>query len=369
MRKKGIAAALLLGLALRAAVLAGAGEALGDFVRSHFGDGGLLRATLAVELGRSAEEAPEGAEAPADAGTYAAHLSAAAEGEASAAPEYLLVAVTPPKRASEGEETAAFAADPEPAPPAAEIRAADLSGAATVHDASGLDVDLEALAAEGLTLRLPADGPQVLIVHTHSSEAYTPDGADRYAESDPYRTQDPNYSVIRVGDALAATLEARGLTVLHDRGVYDYPSYTGSYGRSGAAVERALAEHPTIRVVIDLHRDALGSGDVVYKTRAVVGAKQCAQVMMLIGSGANGLPHPDWRENLKLAMYLQNAVSARYPSLVRPVELVPERYNQQLSTGMLILEVGSTGNTLREALTAVELFGDAAGDALAALME
>ena len=370
MRKKGIAAALLMGLALRIAVLAGAGEALGDFVRTRWGDGELLRATLAVELGRPAADDPSPEESPAPAGTCAAPLTAAAEGERADKPEYLLVAVTPPPRAPEGEPDAPpDAAAPDGAPPAAEIRAADLSGTAAVHNASGLDVDFDALAAEGLTLRLPRNGPQVLIVHTHSSEAYTPDGADRYEASDPYRTEDPNYSVIRVGDALAATLEARGLTVLHDRTVYDYPSYTGSYGRSGAAVERALAEHPTIRVVIDLHRDALGSGDVVYKTRAVVGAKQCAQVMMLAGTGANGLPHPNWRENLKLAMYLQNAVSARYPSLARPVELVPERYNQQLSTGLLILEVGSTGNTLREALTAVELFGDAAGDALAALME
>ena len=89
---------------------------------------------------------------------------------------------------------------------------------------------------------------------------------------------------------------------------------------------------------------------------------------MLVGTGENGLWHPNWRENLKLSLYLQQAVNARCPSLMRPVELVSERYNQQLSPGMMILEVGSNGNTLREAMTAAELFGSAAGPALAALI-
>ncbi len=369
MRKKGIAAALLMGLALRLAVVAGAGEDIERVVRTRWGDGKLVRATLNVELGAP----PEGAEAepeavPDPAAPEEPHLD-------NALPEtspLQLIAVTPPPRvgaAEDGDNTLTDGSEPEPEAPRATIRAADLSGASIVHNTAELPVDFDALAAEGLALRLPAEGPQVLIVHTHSSEAYTPDGADQYAASDPYRTQDAAYSVIRVGDALAEALEAHGLGVLHDRGVYDYPSYTGSYSRSGAAVEQALKEHPTIRVVIDLHRDALGSGDVVYKTRAVIGAQQCAQVMLLAGSDAGGLPHPDWRENLKLAMYLQNAVTARYPSLARPVELVGARYNQQLSPGMLILEVGSNGNTLAEALTAVTLFGDAAGTALAALME
>ena len=370
MRKKGIAAALLMGLALRLAVLAGAGEDLERLVRTRWGDGALVRATLNVELGapqEGAEEATDDAAAPA-----AAELTLRMDADVAESVPYTLIEVTPPLRAgTDGGENSALddGSEASPAPKAVTIRAADLSGSAIVHNSTELSVDFDALAAEGLSLRLPTDGPQVLIVHTHSSEAYTPDGTDQYIASDPYRTQDPAFSVIRVGDALAEALETHGLTVLHDREVYDYPSYTGSYSRSGAAVERALAEHPTIRVVIDLHRDALGSGDVVYKTRAVVGAQQCAQVMLLAGSEAGGLPHPNWRENLKLAMYLQNAVTDRYPSLARPVELVAARYNQQLSPGMLILEVGSNGNTLREALSAVTLFGDAAGAALAALME
>ena len=360
MRKKGIAAVALLGLALRLAVLAGAGEDLGRAVRARWGDGDLVRATLNVELGaRSGAPERSAEEADAEQGEPPAAAPAAE-------PSLLLVEVTP-RPAPEAAE--APAEREETQTPTPEVRPADLSGGAAVNDRTRLGTDLAALAAEGLALRLPADGPQVLIIHTHSSEAYTPDGTDQYEASDPYRTEDKTQSVIRVGDALTAALERQGLTVLHDREIYDYPSYTGSYGRSGAAVEQALAAHPSIRVVIDLHRDALGSGDVVYKTQALLNGRSSAQAMLLVGTGENGLWHPNWRENLKLAMYLQEAADAQAPTLMRPIELVSERYNQQLSTGMLILEVGSTGNTLREALTAAELFGATAGAALARLVD
>ena len=354
--KKKIAGTVLAALLLRAVVLAGAGEAVRDWVRERWGGGQLLSATVNIELageteapGPAVQEIPDG-ETPDAPGKSGISL--------------LLVEVTPrPTEAPAATERVETAAAPA-------VLAADLSAAESqVHNRTGLEADLAALAAEGLSLSLPAAGPQVLIFHTHSSEAYTPDGTDSYAASDPYRTEDKSYSVIRVGDVLTEKLEACGLTVLHDREIYDYPSYTGSYRRSGEAVASYLAQYPSIRVVIDLHRDALGSGDAVYKTQAQLGGRTSAQVMMLIGTGENGLWHPNWRENLKLALYLQNAAAARYPSLVRPIELVSERYNQQLSTGMMILEVGSNGNTLREALTAVSLFGETAGPALAKLVE
>ena len=353
MRKKGFAAAALLALALRCALWAGAGEPVERFLSERLGDGELVNATLRIELGAQRDAAiTEAAEA-----SGAAEAPNVPEAVQSAAP----LTVLQPLPA------------PEPLPPADTpaptlLRAVDLSGASAVQNNSGLDVDFGALAAEGLTLTLSADGPQVLILHTHSSEAYTPDGTDTYTPSDPYRTEDKTQSVVRVGDALAVALEAHGLTVLHDREIYDYPSYTGSYSRSGASVERYLAQYPSIRVVIDLHRDALGDGDVVYKTKAVLDGRSCAQAMILVGTGANGLAHPAWRENLKLALYLQEAAALRCPSLMRPIDLVAERYNQQLSTGMFILEVGSTGNTLREAIAAAEAFGDAAGAALSQLV-
>ena len=179
-----------------------------------------------------------------------------------AAPEVVLSAPTP-------EPTAA----PTPAPDAPDhtpdglpILPASFTGGLTIQNDAEKDVDPAALLAEGPSLRFAADGPQVLIVHTHTSEAYTPSDGCRYEASDNMRTQDVNYNIIRVGDVLAAKLEAAGLKVLHDRTVNDYPSYAGRLRRSGAAVEQALAAHPSIRLVIDLHRDALCSDTVVYKT-------------------------------------------------------------------------------------------------------
>ena len=259
-------------------------------------------------------------------------------------------------------------AAPTTAPDGRAILPATISGGLTLKNETAYAPDLSALLAAGPGLTLSAAGPQVLIVHTHTSEAYTPDGTDAYVASGTARTEDPNFNIVRVGDALAEALTAQGLTVLHDRTVYDYPSYTGSYARSGAAVEAALAANPTLRIVIDLHRDALSNDDVVYKTVAELPDLACAQVMLLVGTNGSGLEHPDWENHLRLAAYLQNAVIAEHPTLMRPITLVNERYNQHLAPGALLIEVGSSGNTLQEALLAVSLFGNSAGRALAALI-
>ena len=276
-------------------------------------------------------------------------------------------------------EESAPAAEPEAAPevlvsvlqsdPGQDIRETTISGERLLKNETSYALDPAAILAEGPPQRLPAEGPQILILHTHGSEAYTPAGLDRYDASDTNRTQDPRYSVIRVGDELAARLEEQGLRVLHDREIYDYPSYTGSYGRSGEAVQTYLERYPELAVVIDLHRDALGADGVVYKTMAEEEGTVASQIMLLVGTDESGLDHPRWRENLALALYLQNAAAGLHPTLMRPVSLVPQRYNQQLSPGSLILEVGSSGNTLQEALAAVRLFADAVGPALLTLAE
>ena len=296
-----------------------------------------------VVLGQDASGPPEAAPEP-------AAEAEAPEEEASGEPPEVLVSVMQTRSG-------------------ADLRETTISGAQLLKNETSYALDPEAILQEGPSLRLPAEGPQILIIHTHGSEAYTPAGLDRYEASDTNRTQDPRYSVIRVGDELAERLEEQGLRVIHDREIYDYPSYTGSYSRSGEAVERCLEQYPGIAVVIDLHRDALGADGVVYKTMAEEEGTVASQVMLLVGSDESGLEHPNWRENLALALYLQQAAAAAHPTLMRPVSLVPQRYNQQLCTGALILEVGSSGNTLQEALAAVRLFAEAAGPALLALAE
>ena len=250
-----------------------------------------------------------------------------------------------------------------------QIQETTISGGLSIKNETSYDIDVSGMLADGSQVKLPDGEPQILIVHTHSSEAYTPAGLDRYEASDTNRTEDKEYNIVRVGDELTALLQQAGLNVIHDREIYDYPSYTGSYERSGAAVQSYLEQYPSIAVVIDMHRDALGANGVVYKTMAEESGVCASQVMLLVGTDDSGLYHPNWRSNLSLALYLQNAVSAVHPTLMRPVALVQQRYNQHLTGGSLILEVGSSGNTLQEALAAIRLFADAAAPALLALVE
>ncbi|MEG2215018.1 MAG: stage II sporulation protein P [Oscillospiraceae bacterium] len=328
-------------LSVRLALLAGAGAAVGRYFEELFSGGNLISASISLELG--ARQTPP------------AKPDAPAVGEVISPLDFLSSAPPAPL--------------PSPETSPDKILETTIYGALVIRNATDLEIDEEALLAEGPSLLLPAEGPQILIIHTHSSEAYTPEGLDRYTPTDKDRTEDVHYNVVRVGDELTASLESYGLSVLHDREIYDYPSYTGSYSRSGKAVEAHLAKNPSIRIVIDVHRDALGENGVVYKTMAEVDGETASQVMLLCGTNESGLTHPDWRENLKLALYLQNAVNKKYPTLARPVSLVNERYNQQLTHGSLILEVGSSGNTLREALCAVRLFASACGPALSELVE
>ena len=248
-----------------------------------------------------------------------------------------------------------------------QIQETTITGGLSIKNETSYDIDLSGMLAAGSQVKLPAGEPQILIIHTHSSEAYTPAGLDRYEASDTNRTEDTDYNIVRIGDELTALFQQAGLNVIHDREIYDYPSYTGSYERSGAAVQSYLEQYPNIAVVLDIHRDALGANGVVYKTMAEESGVCASQVMLLVGTDDSGLYHPNWRSNLSLALYLQNAVSDVHPTLMRPVALVQQRYNQHLTGGSLILEVGSSGNTLQEALAAIRLFADAAAPALLAL--
>ena len=244
-----------------------------------------------------------------------------------------------------------------------------ISGGLSIKNTSGYDIDIDSVLSAGSPIRLETGKPQILIIHTHSSEAYSPAGLDKYDDLGTNRTLDQNLNVIRIGKELAKIFEDCGLNVIHDTQVFDYPSYTGSYNRSCEAVEKYLADYPSIKIVIDLHRDALCSDTVTYKTTATEQGVCASQVMLFVGSDASGLEHPNWRQNLSLALYLQNAVCQSYPSLMRPITLTKYRYNQHLSPGSMIIEVGSNGNTLQEALAAIRLFGKAAGPAIAALVE
>ena len=240
-----------------------------------------------------------------------------------------------------------------------------------LYNRTDLPVDLLGVLKQSLSFTLaPApDGPQILIIHTHATEAYTQDGTDIYTPSDNNtRTLDEAHNMIRVGDEMERVFTEMGLSALHDRSVYDYPQYNGSYGRSGPAVQNYLAQYPTIRLVLDVHRDALvGSDGTVYKAVTTVDGVKTAQVMLVVGSSAGGGEHPNWMQNLALAARLQKSLDTLYPTLARPMTLRQSVYNQNLSPGSLLVEVGSHGNTLQEALAGARLFARAAGSVFLSL--
>lgn len=346
--KKGIAGALLLAACLRVASAVGLSDTVMQYVNDSLLNGQILSASINFELG-------DGSQSEVDEDLAETEYKLPSE-------SYELVEVMSPESA-EVPDTADGEAVASP-----DILSATLAGGLALKNTTSYEVDVAALIAQEMTLKLSSDGPQILIIHTHGSEAYTPDGNDIYLASDTFRTQDKNFSVMRVGDELCAALESYGLIVVHDTEVYDYPSYNGSYGRSATAIASYLETYPTISVVIDLHRDSLGTGDAIYKTSAEVSGETSAQVMVLVGTNEK-LDHPNWQENLKFALYLQSAVNNKYSSLMRSIALRPERFNQQLTLGSIILEVGSSGNTLQESLCAIRLFADAVAQPLLDLVE
>lgn len=231
-------------------------------------------------------------------------------------------------------------------------------------------VDMEALAQAEIKLGGSEIGPQILIIHTHATESYTKAGQDNYEESDPYRTTDDAHNVVRVGDEMAAAFAQAGLNVLHDRTLHDYPNYNGAYTRSRETVDRYLKAYPSISVVLDVHRDAImGEKDTIYKVVTddeVI--SDCAQIMLVVGTEEGGGSHPNWRQNLSFAIALERQLNLDKPTLARPITLRKSHYNQQLSVGSLLVEVGTHGNTLQEAVTAARAFAESVAPVIKELL-
>ena len=234
---------------------------------------------------------------------------------------------------------------------------ADAEGIAVKYSCS-LRPDLPGLLTKPLSWDLTGEEPTVLILHTHATESYTRTAEETYEESAAFRTMDESYNMISVGEHLAGKLSEGGISVLHDRGIHDYPSYNGSYDDARKTIESYLSEYPTIRVVLDVHRDAAGDLDNQLRTHAVVDGRDSAQLMLVMGTDEAGQFHPNWQENLALGLKLYTVLEQKYPGLCRPISLRAQRFNQDESPGALLIEVGAAGNTRREALIAAEALAE-----------
>lgn len=208
------------------------------------------------------------------------------------------------------------------------------------------------LTEEMLKPDITIDNKNILIFHTHSCESYTPSEKYPYTQTGNYRTTDLNYTVTRVGTELENYLKQYNLNVVHNTSYHDYPSYNGSYTRSLETVENMLQTTPS-DIIIDLHRDAIGSRPD-YAPTVKIGEDYCAQIMFVIGTNEGGLWHPNWNQNLKFAVKIQEKAEEMYPGLFKPIMLTTSRYNQHTGKYANIIEVGATGNTLEQCLNSMK---------------
>lgn len=220
------------------------------------------------------------------------------------------------------------------------------------------NVDIEALKKEKLSFDIKKNDTEIIIYHTHTTETYSKEAGDVFDYSGDYRTLDKNYNVVRVGARLKEVLERKEFVVYHDQEIYDYPSYNLSYSKAGKAIESLVKKYNKTSVVLDVHRDALGTGNEIYRPVVSIDGKDVAQILLVVGSNQGGLSHSNWRENLKLALKIQQIANQKYPGLMRYVILRKERFNQHIAPGALIVEMGATGNTMSEVLRSSELFGE-----------
>lgn len=245
----------------------------------------------------------------------------------------------------------------------------DLEGAGQVRNCT--DEPVNVLLAQSrlrpeFQIKLNSE-PQVLIMHTHTTESFEPFERDYYDSSFSYRSSDESMNVVAIGATMKNQIEKYGISVIHDTTIHDYPSYEGSYERSAETVKKILAENPQIKVVLDIHRDAIESnGDLIAPVINVDG-KNSAQVMIISGCDDGTMDMPDYLQNFRLASLFQQQFEADTPGITRPILFDYRNYNQGLTTGSLLIEVGSHGNSIDEVCYAGELIGNSIGKALQGL--
>ena len=293
----------------------------------------VAQAILFLETGRLVRSPPQAAEAP---------------------PETTAPAVTEPA------ETVSALSENADSPPPVVFTPED-GALVEVRNSSSYSFDVAAALEKPLTWELTGEAPTVLILHTHGTESYV--NNEGYAEASAFRTTDQQYNVVSVGDRLAECLTQRGIPVLHDRTLHDQPSYNGSYSLARETVEKYLSQYPSIRLVLDIHRDAItddSGAQVGYSLSTDKGS--AAKMMLVLGTGSGGLSHPNWEENFALGVKLQAQLEKNQPGICRALNLRASRFNQDLMPAMVLVEMGAAGNTRQEALLSAEILAQAIYD-------
>jgi stage II sporulation protein P len=229
-----------------------------------------------------------------------------------------------------------------------------------LEDQAKREPDIEMLLTRPLAWDLTTKEPSVLIFHTHGTEAFAPTEGYTYEEhGGSFRTTDEACNMLAVGQELARLLKEAGIHAVHDRTLYDYPDYTASYDTARTGLQQQLQKYPTVKLVIDLHRDSAQQEDgSQWATKATVNGAASAQVMLVMGAD-NYYEHPNWEKNLSTALKLQAIMEKNHEGVTRPLDLRKQRFNQDLSTGAIIAEIGAVGNTQQEAMNGVSALAEA----------
>ncbi|HEX3030089.1 MAG TPA: stage II sporulation protein P [Clostridia bacterium] len=228
-------------------------------------------------------------------------------------------------------------------------------------------IDIDSLLKSPLNIKFDRKGPKVLIFHTHTSESYVNRLNQRYDHKLRCYTMDSRYNVIRVGEEIKKSLESYGISTIHNGTIHNYPDQNKAYGKSQATVSKILKSYPSIKVVIDIHRDGLVQEKPKLRVVSKIKGKPAAKVMFVMGSDKPSLRHPNWQENLKLAIKIQDRLNKDYPGLARPILISRNRYNQNLSNGAILIEVGGDGNLLDECLVSAKCIAKAIDEVIGGL--
>jgi stage II sporulation protein P len=224
-----------------------------------------------------------------------------------------------------------------------------------VQNYTNFKIDIEKLLNEPLNIKFDKKGPKVLVYHTHTSESYVPKQSDVGKKGIPSFSSDTRYNVVRVGEELSRNLKKYGIDVLHNGTVHD-TNRNAAYGVAIKTLEKYMKSYPSIKVFLDIHRDGVDSTKKLSLVKKING-KNAAQIMFVVGTNGT-LPHPQWKENLKFALKLQQKLNDKYPGLARPVWISSNRYNQHVSNEALIIEIGGDGNLTSECLESTKYLSE-----------
>ncbi len=248
------------------------------------------------------------------------------------------------------------------------VEVADLSAPSlSLNNATGYRPDLSALLSapspieafrphpSGDTLpTFSSAEPLVLILHTHGTEAYSENTAG-YAADASFRSLDREKNTVAVGKVMAEVLQSRGIPTVHCTVLHDEQSYSAAYDNAAASIRAYLEKYPSIRYILDIHRDSIVRADgTAIRPLTEIDGVPTAQVMLVVGTDEGGADHPHWQDNLNVAVKWQDAL-ATYPGLMRPINLRKASFNGQYAPGAMIVEIGSCANTLEEAKNAARL--------------